>query len=136
MDTHRNLKAWQACRTLVGDVYRMTARFPGSERFGLTSQLRRATVSAAANIAEGNARTGLRETARGLSIALGSLAEVDTLLVVAEDLGYLDEDQAVALRARFLTASKLTAGLLRSVRSNASRLVYSFQLSTIDNQRL
>lgn len=117
LDTHRNLKAWQACRTLIADTYRATARFPASERFGLTAQLRRAAISSAANIAEGNGRTGLRETARGLSIALGSLAEVDTLLVIAEDLGYLDTDRAESLHAAYVTASKLTSGLLRSVRS-------------------
>lgn len=117
MDTHRNLKAWQACRVLIGDIYRATARFPASERFGLTAQMRRAAVSSAANIAEGNGRTGLRETARGLSIALGSRAEVDTLLVIAEDLGYLDADRAESLHAAYVAASKLTSGLLRSVQS-------------------
>lgn len=117
MDTHRNLKAWQACRVLIGDIYRATAHFPAGERFGITSQLRRAAVSSAANIAEGNGRSGLRETARGLSIALGSLAEVDTLLVIAEDLGYLDATHAESLHAANLAAGKLTSGLLRSVRS-------------------
>jgi four helix bundle protein len=74
-------------------------------------------VSAAANIAEGYARLGPRETAHGLSMTLGSLAEVDTLLAVAEDLGYLNIEQAKAIEALRSRASRLTFGLQRKLRS-------------------
>lgn len=117
MNTHRKLLAWQECRALAREVYHATAKFPATERFGLTIQLRRAAVSAAANIAEGFARFGMRETSHGLSIALGSLAEVDTLLAIAEDLGYLPAHHRGDLEAILTRAAKLTFGLQKRVRS-------------------
>ena len=117
MNTHRRLIAWQVCRELIREIYRSTAVFPASERFGLTSQLRRAAVSAASNIAEGFARTGVRETAHGLSIALGSLAEIDTLFAVAEDLGYLKAERVAELETMRVRASQLTFGLMRKLRA-------------------
>ena len=119
MNAHRNLIAWQACRALIGEVYRSTASFPASEQFGLTSQLRRAAVSSACNIAEGFARTGPRETAHGLSIALGSLAEIDTLFAVSEDLGYIKPTRLAELEALRTRASQLTFGLMRKLRTRA-----------------
>jgi len=116
MNSHRKLLAWQACRDLIQAVYRATSTFPADERFGLTSQLRRAAVSSACNIAEGYARSGLRETAHGVSISLGSLAEVDTLFVVAEDQGYLTAAELADLDALLQRASQLSSGLLRQLR--------------------
>src|ERR1700741_4337662 len=116
MNTHRNLAAWQAARTLIREVYRSTSGFPAAERFGLTSQLQRAAVSVACNIAEGYAGTGPRETAHGLSMALGSLAESDTLLAVAEDLGYLSAARVAELDALRAQASRLTFSLLKKMR--------------------
>ncbi len=113
VDRDRSLLAWQACRDLTKAVYAATRGFPAEERFGLSSQLRRAAVSAAGNIAEGYARTGARGTAHGLSVALGSLAEVDTLLAVAEDAGLLGPERVADLYALLNRASQLTAGLLR-----------------------
>lgn len=101
---------------LAQENYRATGRFPAHERYGLTSQLRCAVVSAAANIAEGYARYGRQELAHALSVSLGSLAEVDTLLEIARQLGYLsgvDHERLSALRER---ASRVTFGLQRKVR--------------------
>ena len=117
VNKHRQLVAWQYCRALTREIYRATAAFPVGERFGISSQLRRAAVSAAANIAEGHARLGRAEFAHALSLALGSLAEVDTLLEIASDLKFLTEgdyEKLVALRGR---ASRATFGLQRKVRS-------------------
>jgi four helix bundle protein len=119
MNSHRKLLAWQACRELIREVYRVTGSFPLEERFGLTSQLRRSAVSAASNIAEGYARSGLRETAHGLSIAVGSLAETDTLLAVAEDQEFLSPAQLDTLNRLLVRASQLTHGFLRKLRKNA-----------------
>jgi four helix bundle protein len=116
MNKHRQLVAWQCCRELAREIYRATAGFPVAERYGLSGQLRRAAVSAAANIAEGHARFGRAEFAHALSLALGSLAEVDTLLEIANDLTLLspaDYETLVALRER---ASRATFGLQRRVR--------------------
>jgi four helix bundle protein len=116
VDKHRRLVAWECCRELVRDVYRVTARFPAEERFGLTLQLRRAAVSTVANIAEGHARLGTGEFAHALSMALGSLAEVDTLLCVAADLRYLAKPELASLNALRERASRVTFGLQRKVR--------------------
>lgn len=116
MSAHRKLDAWQVCRQLANAVYRATKTFPADERFGLTSQLRRAAVSAAANIAEGHARWGLKEGAHGASISLGSLAEIDTLLAIAEDQGYLKGELLAELEALRERASQVTWGLHRKLR--------------------
>jgi four helix bundle protein len=99
---------------LVRHVYQRTRAFPREEIYGLTSQVRRAAVSVPSNIAEGAARTGPKEFARFLSIARGSLAELETELLIAVDLGYLDRnDQAFLLMDR---VARLLTGLHRSVR--------------------
>ena len=116
MNRHRDLVAWQVCRHLASECYRATRSFPAPERYGLTSQIRRAAVSTAENIAEGNARLGAKELAHGLSIALGSLAELDTLFAVAEDLGYLAGNELAALEALRVRASQLIFGLQRRTR--------------------
>ena len=86
---HKRLKIWQSGRNLVRQVYDVTGQFPNSERFGLADQLRRAIVSVPSNIAEGSSRETTSEFIRFLTIARGSLSEVDTQLVLAEDLGYI-----------------------------------------------
>lgn len=80
---------------LVRKVYVVTRDFPKDEQYGLSSQLGRAAVSVPSNIAEGAARTGKKEFARFLSMARGSLAEVETQILIAEDLGYLTEEGGV-----------------------------------------
>jgi four helix bundle protein len=116
MDTSRRLKAWQHCRALAGEVYRVTAAFPAEERFGMSQQLRRAAVSALANIAEGQARFGAAEFAHALSVALGSLAEVSALMDLATDLGYVGEAEAQRLEVVRAEASRTTFGLQRKLR--------------------
>jgi four helix bundle protein len=116
MNAHRNLDAWKVCRQLANLAYRATRAFPADERFGLTSQLRRAAVSAACHIAEGYARHGIKESAHGVSIALGSLAEVDTLIAIAEDEGYLSGTMLSEFEALRVRASQVTFGLQRRLR--------------------
>jgi four helix bundle protein len=83
---HEDLLVWQRGIALAKDVYRFTARLPVDERFGLAIQMRRCAASVPANIAEGAARGGAREFCRYVSIAQGSLAELDTHLVLAREL--------------------------------------------------
>jgi len=92
--SHRELKVWRRAIALVVLVYRITADFPRSETYGITSQLRRASVSVPANIAEGNARATRKEYAHFVSIARGSLLEAETLLLVSQQLGYIDHATA------------------------------------------
>jgi len=116
MDAYRRLIAWQRCHALALDVYNATKRFPRAERFGITDQVRRSAVSACANLAEGCARRGSKELMRFAGIALGSLAELDALLLLSRDLKYLDLADYERLRNSYLEASKTTFGLLRSMR--------------------
>ena len=103
---HRELRVWQNAMSLVRDVYTVTKAFPIEEQFGLISQLRRAAVSVPSNIAEGAARTSKREFAQFLSVARGSLAEVETQILIAKDLGYLVHDEEILAAI---------SGLLRSI---------------------
>jgi four helix bundle protein len=88
--SYRDLRVWHAAVDLVVEVCRLTAQLPRREVFGLTAQIWRAAVSVASNIAEGQARHGSRDFMRFLVIARGSLAELDTAILIAERLGYLD----------------------------------------------
>ncbi len=111
---HRDLKVWQESVQLVEWVYRTTADFPASERFGLTSQMRRAALSVPTNIAEGAARTGTRELLHFLSIASGSLSELDTLCELSVRLHFLDN--GADLQSKVDTVSGLLMGLMASLR--------------------
>src|SRR6185503_9016715 len=88
--SYRDLRVWKTAISLALEVYRITESFPRSERFGLTSQLRRASVSVPSNIAEGHARSTRGEYKQFLSIARGSVAEVEVQLTLAEQLGYVE----------------------------------------------
>jgi len=89
--SYRDLQIWQEAVDLVELVYRASAAFPADERFGLTSQLRRSSVSIPSNIAEGHARPTTRDYLRFLGISLGSLAEMETQILIAHRLGYIDD---------------------------------------------
>ena len=86
---HSDLEAWKESIKLVKVIYHITDKFPKSELFGLTSQARRAAVSVPSNIAEGNARYSSKESLRFMDIALGSLAELETQLIIAKELNYI-----------------------------------------------
>ena len=88
---YRRLRVWQEAHALTLLVYRVTKQFPKDELFGLTSQIRRAIVSVAANIVEGQTRSSKKEFAQFLRIANGSLVEVEYYIGLAFDLGYIEE---------------------------------------------
>jgi four helix bundle protein len=117
MKKYERLLAWQRARELVLAVYSATGGWPDSERYGLTSQVRRASVSVAANIAEGAAKQGPKEFRRFLDIAIGSLAEVGCLLTLAHDLTFLSDEAWVAIEAKRDSAAALTWLLYNSVRA-------------------
>jgi four helix bundle protein len=91
------LKVWQRSHELVLTIYRLTARFPAEERFGLTAQLRRSATSVPTNIAEGSKRSSNADYARLLNIAEASLAETEYLLILSRDLGYATADDLAPL---------------------------------------
>ena len=94
--THdKDLKVWQKGMELARLVYRLTAKFPGEERYGLVAQMRRAAVSVPSNIAEGQARQGTREFLLFISHAQGSLAELDTQMLLSEQLGFCSSQNLI-----------------------------------------
>ncbi len=92
MHNFRELKIWQKSRALVKQIYLITKNFPQEEQYGLTTQIRRAVISIAANVAEGCGRQTDKELSRFLDIANGSAFELETLLLLAQDLKYIDTD--------------------------------------------
>ena len=118
MMPYEKREAWRRCHELVLAVYPATNSWPRPELYGLTSQIRRAAVSAAANIAEGAAKRGPREFRRYLDISFGSLSEVSYLLRVARDLHYLTEQAYEALEIVRTRASQVTWKLYSSMKSS------------------
>ena len=110
---HRDLRVWQDAMTLVRKIYVVTRNFPKDEQYGLISQLRRAAVSVPSNVAEGAARISKREFAQFLSVARGSLAEVETQILIAKDLGYLTEDEGILASVSDLLRS--ISALMKSI---------------------
>ena len=114
---HHNLLVWQEAMGLVQDIYAMTAAFPKDEMYSLTNQMRRAAVSVPSNIAEGAARTGKKEFLHFLSIARGSLSELETQILISSNLGYLTRDKAIILQ-RTDKIFQLLGGLIRSLKKD------------------
>jgi four helix bundle protein len=115
MRPHHKLEAWNKALELVTDVYRTTENFPREERYGLTSQIRRAAVSIPANIAEGAARFSRGEFARFLSNAQGSASELATELIIVHRLRYLDDATYSRLSNQMDRIGRLITGLSKHV---------------------
>jgi four helix bundle protein len=112
--THKDLDVWKRGMNLVEQIYKTTREFPREEIYGLTSQLRRAAVSFPSNIAEGAARSSAKEYIQFLYIALGSLSEVETQVIIAGKLGYLLSD---GLLKEVETLRKMTLNLIKYLKS-------------------
>jgi len=113
----RGLKVWQAAMELATEVYTLTHSFPKSEAFGLSSQLQRAVVSIPSNIAEGHARDSTKEFLRFVSIAMGSLAEVETQLIIANNLNYIEENKLAELLGKTGEIGRMLRGLQHSLKA-------------------
>lgn len=116
MASFRRFQAWQLCHALALEVHRVTDKWPRAERYELTSQVRRAAFSAAANIVEGASRSGRKEFARFLDISVSSLAELEYALIFAKDYGLLTETPWLELEDKRRHASVVTWKLLSGVR--------------------
>ena|SRR6185369_1921717 len=114
-NSYRELQVWRLSMQLTKDVYAVTKNFPSDERFGLISQLRRAAVSIPSNIAEGQARYSQREFLRFLSNARGSLAEVETQLLLSTELGYVPESEMQKLTRKTAEVGRLLNGLYSAI---------------------
>jgi four helix bundle protein len=115
--SYRQLKVWQSGIQLVKSVYVLSQKFPKDELYGLTSQMRRAVVSIPANIAEGHARDSTKEFLHHISIALGSLAELETMFVLAQELGYSDAATIAALLQHSGEEGRMLHGLQKTLKS-------------------
>src|SRR5216683_6912569 len=105
---------------LVEEVYAITKGFPKEELYGLTQQLRRAAVSIPSNIAEGHCRNGRKEFVHHLSIALGSLGELETQVMISERLGYIAAPESSKILASAAEAGRIIGGLMHSLERHAA----------------
>ena len=112
---YKELKIWQKGMVLVRNVYRVTGHFPGAETYGLAAQMRRAAVSVPSNIAEGQARSGTREFLQFLSHAGGSLAELETQILLSVELGFCGRSNADLLVGEIEELQKMVAAIRRKL---------------------
>ena len=112
---YSDLVVWQKAMDLVTDIYRLTATFPNEEKFGLASQARRAAVSIPSNIAEGHGRKASGAYMNHISIALGSLMELETQLQIAQRLSFIGQDEMAKLLTRTDEIGKMLSGLKKSI---------------------
>jgi four helix bundle protein len=113
--SYRDLIVWQKAITLAKLIYRLTQQLPSEEKFGLVSQMRRAAVSVPSNIAEGQARRGTREFIQFIAHAEGSLAELDTQLTLAADLGYAGRPQTLEALSQIEELRRMLNALRRKL---------------------
>ena len=119
MRPHERLEVWQTAVEFVVRIYKETESFPKEERFGLTSQIRRAAVSIAANIAEGAGRESTKEFNHFLSNAQGSVSELATELLIAHKLAFLTADVYAKLTATLDSIGRMIVGLARHLKMKA-----------------
>lgn len=119
--SYRDLRVWRSGVDLIVSLYEMTASFPPDERFGLTSQIRRAAVSVVANVAEGWGRGYRREYARHVAIARGSLTEVEALLLVSVRLGFVSRNRAANEWRQIDAMARMLWGLRQRLVASAGR---------------
>ncbi len=112
--SYRDLVAWQKAMELVYTIYRLTQRFPDNEKYGLVSQLRRAAVSIPSNIAEGKGRRSDLDMCRFFNTSRGSLHEVETQLLIAAHLGFVQRQQADDALAQVSELARILNGLIAS----------------------
>ena len=117
VQSYRDLVAWNKAMELVTEIYRVTHNFPKEELFGLMSQLRRAAVSIPSNIAEGKGRLSKGEFRQFLGNARGSLAEVETQILIAQNLNYLNEVETNSLLTKVEEVGKILNGLISAVKN-------------------
>ncbi len=120
MHNFKELKVWQLSRLLVKEVYEITSAFPATEKYGLTSQLKRCAVSMPANISEGCGRNTNKDFAHFLNISLGSAYELETLLIVSNDLNLVSEEQLNNITLKISEIQKMTFGLIKTLRQESS----------------
>lgn len=123
--THKDLNVWKKSIELVTEVYEMTSAFPDSEKFGLSNQMRRCSVSIPSNIAEGAARNSNKEFLRFLYVSLGSSAELHTQLIISKNLNFISENDCNTVLTSLEEISRMISGLIKSIenKTNSDQLL-------------
>ena len=116
MANFKELLVWQKSINFVTEIYELTNDFPKNEMYGLTSQIRRASISIPSDIAEGNSRRSVADYLQFLKIARGSCAEVETQLIIAQNLKFLSEEHYLKLNQDIIEISKMLNGLINSLK--------------------
>lgn len=109
-ESYKNLDLWNRAISLACDIYKFSSKFPKEELFGLTSQLRRASVSISANVAEGSGRGSKKDFCRFIDISIGSLNETESLLLIASKLNYLSANDYKKIQNDTVELGKLLGG--------------------------
>ena len=120
--THKDLIVWQKAIDLTLDIYKTTEGFPKEERYGLTSQLRRAAVSIPSNVAEGRYRGSRKDFAHFVRIALGSSAEIETQILIAQKFGWLNEKDFLRISDLLSQVGKMLNGLVQKLAAGSRQL--------------
>ena len=119
MQDFTKLKVWQKAHSFTVNLYKITANFPVEERYGLTNQIRRASVSIESNISEGCGRNGDKEFSRFLDIAQGSSYEVKCQILIARDLGYIDHQKSELLTEKINEVSRMINALNQKLKAKS-----------------
>lgn len=122
MKSYTDLDIWQLSRGLVKTIYKLTATFPIDEKYGLSSQMRRAAVSIPSNIAEGHGRNHIKESIQFFFISRGSLYELETQLYLAYDLEYCTEQNLSQYLNTIIQCKQMLNGLIRYFENRASNI--------------
>jgi four helix bundle protein len=113
LKSHKDLDVWKRSIALVTEIYRITKTFPDDEKYGMIHQMRRSAVSVPSNIAEGSARHTKKDNIQFLYVALGSISELETQLIISLHLGYISEELLESFQKEILEIKNMTIGLIR-----------------------
>ena len=113
MKSHKDLDVWKRSIVLVTEIYQITKNFPDDEKYGMINQMRRSAVSIPSNIAEGSARHSKKENIQFLYVVLGSLSELETQLIISNNLKYISNDFSETFQKEILEIKNMTIGLIR-----------------------
>ena len=121
MHNYKNLHIWQDGIKLARRIYEITSKFPANEKYGIVSQMTRAAVSIPSNIAEGSGRNGNKEFANFLNIAIGSIFELHTQIVICEQIGYIDAETLKELETQTFTLQQQISAYKQRIEGSAPR---------------
>ena len=127
LSSYRELIVWRKSMDLTVKIYRLTRQFPAEERYGITSQMRRAAASIPANIAEGQARRSTGEFLQSLGVARGSLAELETFLILSARLDMITQEDSERLLSDCIEINKMLNALIKSLSTLHSSLFTGFR---------